>query len=148
MRLLLLLFAFAVCGQAGFAQTEGIACNIMHDGTFKDLGDEDPSAYFIIDGDEFIDYSNNGLNVSKSVIEWENDCSYVLTLTETNIPELKKMIGFQLRGTITSVDGNTIEYKQILANQEVERTLVKLTKSEHSNVDSGQIEVFSEILIF
>jgi len=150
MKKLFLFLVLALSSVSTYAQdtsSSSAPCEIMHSGKFMDADDDDPSAYLIIDGSELSEYSNFGKNISKSHIKWNNDCSYTLTLLETNVPDLKEVVGKKMKVDILDVDGDTITYKMILNGASYERELVKVN-DENSYIETGQIEVFAEILIF
>lgn len=102
----------------------------MKNGKFRDTADIDQSAYVEINGNLFFDYSNNGREFIKSKIVWLNDCSYELTLLESNIPDLGLEKGTKLRVNILSVNGNEIRYQYQSGEYVEPRTLIKIIDSD------------------
>ena len=124
----LIIFLFAT--SMVFAQSD---CSVMKKGKFRDVHDNDPSAYMEIDGKWFTDYAKNGTEYIKSEIRWLTDCKYELTFVETNIENLGLPKGTKLRVEILGVNGNEITYKYISGEEMKPRKLVKITENSDSS---------------
>jgi len=98
---------------AAIAQVEQQDCDIVKSATKMMEKGDDGSSYYRVDGDWFYDYSNNGKEYIKSKIEWQDDCTYMLTLVETNMPNFALEYGTKLRVQITEVNGNEASYEYL-----------------------------------
>ena len=118
--LLSLLFVFS--SLTIFAQD----CSIMKSGIFRDAEDFDKTAYIEIDNDYLYDYAKNESEYILSKIHWVNDCTYVLTLVETNIEDFELPMGTRLKVNILETKGNVITYQYASAGNVLKpRTLIK-----------------------
>lgn len=111
MKQLGLLLFMILSTSVAFSQND--SCAGFKDGKFHDLADKDQSSYYIVDGGWFYEYSDHGKFYIKSKIDWEDNCTYSLTLTETNIPNFELKMGTQLRAQITKVKGDKYYYQYL-----------------------------------
>lgn len=99
----LLLIAFAC------SFTPNGDCNIMHNGRFKYMADNEEVIVTIHDS-SFMESYNDGKYFIKAQLDWLNDCEYNLVITKVNAPGTMYSTGDEVNVKINRVEGNNIFY--------------------------------------
>ncbi len=119
-------------------------CSLMKDGRFIVEGDEDETAYMVIEDGYMTEFMQSSALYIKSKITWTDDCSYSLELTETNIPNFSQPLGTKLFVKILAVEGNRIKYEYQPSGIIEPGTIIKVSTSGPGSADLA----ISQVLFF
>ncbi|MGB0892331.1 MAG: hypothetical protein ACPGUU_08255, partial [Flavobacteriaceae bacterium] len=78
------------------------------------------------DGNNHTELHNDGKIYIKSTIEWTSNCTYYLTIKETNFPNFPFKKGDKLQVEILKVKGDNVYYKSTINKKSWEGKLTKL----------------------
>ncbi len=101
-----LLFSFFV--SLGFSQDQ--TCRELMQGRFYEKGTQGDDGFYLYEANYFFEFDKKGQEYIKSRIDWEDECTYVLTLIDTNIKAFDLPIGTQIRVQLSIENPDLIHY--------------------------------------
>ncbi len=108
--LLLLTFSMSTMGQVVDED-----CDVIKSATrFYERAEGNVESYYVVkDGIWFYEFTNSGRQYIKSRMVWLPDCTYQLTMVETNIPNFDLSAGAMITVKITGMVGNEVTYEYL-----------------------------------
>ncbi len=100
-------------------------CSILHKGTFT-YGNTGSKIKVVINGNDHMEYHNNGKFIIQSKLDWMSDCEYNMTMTKITIPDFPYGVGDVMNVRIDSVKGNEIYYTSTVKGQSWNSILTKI----------------------
>jgi len=106
---------FVIFSFTSFSQVSTDDCAVMQSAIklYEKKEGNETSFYVIKDEVWFYEFTNAGRQYIKSKIDWLPNCTYQLTMVETNIPEFDLTAGTMIKVRITKVDGNEVSYEYL-----------------------------------
>ncbi|HEX6916235.1 MAG TPA: hypothetical protein VF145_13390 [Chitinophagaceae bacterium] len=92
---------------SAFAFTIADNCNIMHEGKFSYMAD-DEEIVVVIHDTSLTEYHKKG--TIKTKLEWVNSCEYNITVLRVNVPSFPMGPGDEMNVKIRRVEGREIYY--------------------------------------
>lgn len=100
-------------------------CKIMHHGTFT-YGDSTNLIKVVINGNDHVEYIENGKYIIKSKLKWISDCEYNMTMTGITVPDFPFKVGDVMNVKITRVDGNEIYFTSTVQGKSFDGKFTKV----------------------
>lgn len=97
----------------------------MHKGTFK-YGKSTEEVTVVINGNNHIEYHENGKYIIRSKLNWLSDCAYDMTMTEITIPNFPFKVGDVMNVKINKIDGNVIYFTSTVKGTSWDGNFVKV----------------------
>ena len=86
-------------------------CSILKNGIFKYLDSDNKNDYFVMDGNNHIEYLNDSKDWIKSKVKWIGECEYELEIRKINYPNFPFKKGDKLNVKILGGNKDTIYYR-------------------------------------
>ena len=119
----LLLFTLFTIGNITAQSDE--ECAILHNGTFT-YGEADNIVTVKIEGENHMEYHNEGKYYIKSKLIWVNECEYNMTMKKVTIPNFPYGKGDVMNVKVSAVEGNVIKYTSTVQGQSWEGIITKI----------------------
>ena len=119
------LFVFSLMSFSMNTEKKYIACEKLHNGTFK-YGNVSDEIKVVINGENHIEYHDNGKYYIKSKLNWKSECEYDMTMIEITIPNFPNKVGDVMNVKIKKVEGNVISYIATVQGKSWDGQLIKI----------------------
>lgn len=99
-------------------------CSALKKGKFQYV--DQPSSWFIIDGNKHTEYLENGKYYIQSTLKWNTDCTYTTTLKKSTVPDFPYKPGDEMKVTFTRSDEGVIYFAAELKGEKSEGRVKKV----------------------
>ena len=111
MRHLYLLTLIAILFSTNCFSQKNSDCNILKHCKLLYTNIEDSTGYIIINGNNHIEFFENGKYFIKSKLDWVSDCEYNATMTEITLPNFPFKPGEKMNVKIDKIEGGKVYCK-------------------------------------
>ena len=117
------LIALLLLAATGYCQD----CSVLKKGKFKYV--DNPSAWFVIEGNKHTEYLENGKYYIQSTLKWLSGCTYTATVKKSTVPDDAVKVNVVLTVTITKIEDGIIYFSSEMSGEKLEGK-VRKTESQ------------------
>ena len=113
------LIALLLVAATGYCQD----CSVLKKGKFRYV--DNPSAWFVIDGNKHTEYIDSGKYYIESTLKWVSDCTYTATVKKTTLPHTSLKPDTVLTVTVMKIENGVIYFSSELNGEKGEGKVKK-----------------------